>query len=216
MSGKDYSKDYSEDYFERGIESGVSLYTNYRWIPELTIPLCSDLVYYLDIPYNATILDFGCAKGYSVKALRLLHREAYGVDISKYAIDSCPSDVKDYIKLLDESGKIPVLCDGDKYNYCFAKDILEHIPYENLNNRLGEIRKVCEKLFVAVPLGDGKKYYCETYELDKTHIIRENLDWWQSKLKDAGFNVVKSMYHMKYIKENYVQYENGNGFFICT
>tara|TARA_R110000824_G_scaffold118226_9_gene270426 strand:- start:2451 stop:3083 length:633 start_codon:yes stop_codon:yes gene_type:complete len=207
---------YNEDYFERGIVSGVSLYTNYRWIPELTIPMCSDLVHQLDIPYGASILDYGCAKGYSVKALRLLHRESYGVDISEYAIKNCASDVKDFVKLLEENEEIPVLHDGDKYDWCFAKDVLEHIPYENLSNCLKNIRKVCNKMFVAVPLGDGETYFCETFELDKTHIIREPLGWWKERLSDAGFKVEEAKYHMKYIKENYAQYEKGNGFFVCA
>ena len=77
---------YDEDYFERGVETGKSLYSNYRWIPELTIPICAELIMQLKIGPEDTILDFGCAKGFIVKALRLLHREAYGVDISEYAI----------------------------------------------------------------------------------------------------------------------------------
>jgi SAM-dependent methyltransferase len=208
--------EYDEDYFERGIVSGVSLYTNYRWIPELTIPMCSDLVYQLDIPYNASILDYGCAKGYSVKALRLLHRESYGVDISEYAIENCASDVKEYVKVLGKNKKIPLLHNKKKYDWCFAKDVLEHVQHQDLSATLENIREVCDNLFVAVPLGDGEKYFCETFELDKTHIIREDLEWWSDKLVEAGFNVKEAKYRMDYIKENYAKYEKGNGFFICT
>jgi 2-polyprenyl-3-methyl-5-hydroxy-6-metoxy-1,4-benzoquinol methylase len=207
---------YNEDYFERGIETSTSLYTNYRWIPELTIPMCSDLVYQLDIPYGTTILDYGCAKGYSVKALRLLHRKSYGVDISKYAIENCATDMKEYVRLIKENEEIPMLHGGAKYDWCFAKDVLEHVPYEDLSNCLENIRKVCEKLFVAVPLGDGKNYFCKAFELDKTHIIREPLDWWEAKLSKAGFKVEEAKHRMKYIKENYAQFEKANGFFICT
>ena len=74
---------YDEDYFERGIESGKSLYTNYRWIPELTIPMCSFLNEQLGIGQSENVLDFGCAKGFIVKAMRLLGRNAYGVDLNQ-------------------------------------------------------------------------------------------------------------------------------------
>ena len=208
--------DYNEDYYERGIETGVSLYTNYRWIPELTIPMCSDLVHQLDIPYDTTILDYGCAKGYSVKALRLLHRESYGVDISEYAIENCPAEIKKYVQTLDSTGKIPVLAKRDKYEWCFAKDVLEHVPYESLDLCLRNIREASEKFFMAVPLGDGQKYICDVYEMDKTHIIREPLDWWANKLVLAGFNVEKKSYEMKHIKENYAKFKNANGFFVCS
>ena len=33
------SDKFNEDYYERGLSLGVSGYTNYRWIPELTMPL---------------------------------------------------------------------------------------------------------------------------------------------------------------------------------
>ena len=59
---------YDKNYYECGIESGKSLYTNYRWMPELTIPMCSRMIEHLKISSRDKILDFGCAKGYSVKA----------------------------------------------------------------------------------------------------------------------------------------------------
>lgn len=79
---------YDQSYYEHGIESGISLYSNYRWLPELTIPLAARIIEYLQIGVEDSILDFGCAKGYLIKAFRLLHRNAYGFDISSYAIDN--------------------------------------------------------------------------------------------------------------------------------
>ena len=87
---------YDEEYFERGIENKKSCYTNYRWIPELTIPLAFSMIEYLKISPEEKILDFGCAKGYLVKAFRLLHRQAFGYDISDYAKESAPYDVKKF------------------------------------------------------------------------------------------------------------------------
>ena len=103
------------------------------------------------------------------------------------------------------------------YNLGFAvsKDVMywKHLTAIGFSQK---IRKVCKKLFVAVPLGDGKNYFCKAFELDKTHIIREPLDWWKASLSNAGFKVKEAKYRMKYIKENYAQFEAANGFFICT
>ena len=41
----------------------------------------------LPIAEGERILDFGCAKGFLVKAMRILDVAAQGVDVSKYAID---------------------------------------------------------------------------------------------------------------------------------
>jgi len=68
---------FNEDYYERGVELGISGYSNYRWMPELTIPMCHEMINILNIKDDETILDFGCAKGYVVKGFRLLHKIAY-------------------------------------------------------------------------------------------------------------------------------------------
>lgn len=69
---------YDREYFEYGVETGKSNYQNYRWIPELTIPMAMTIIDLLGIKPNESVLDYGCAKGYLVKALRMLHRNAWG------------------------------------------------------------------------------------------------------------------------------------------
>lgn len=194
---------YDQNYYERGIELGVSCYSNYRWIPELTIPMAARLVEYLKISEEDTILDFGCAKGYLVKALRLLHRKAYGFDISEYACQNVPQEVQKYIV-----SQIDGL-----YSWVIAKDVFEHIAYEEIDAILKNILKHARNLFAIIPLGKDGVYVVPAYELDKTHIIREDLDWWKAKFEDNGFEVLEASYKVKHIKENWAAYETGNGFF---
>lgn len=195
---------YDEDYYERGIETNKSCYSNYHWMPELTIPMAARIVEYLKIREDEKILDFGCAKGYLVKALRLLHREAYGYDISEYALKSVPVDVKEYV-----SNEIT-----NQYDWIISKDVFEHIPYEEIDILLKDLAQKTKKMFVVVPLGEGEKYVVSAYELDSTHIIRENLEWWINKFQENGFQVVEAKYKVKYIKENWAKWEKGNGFFV--
>ncbi len=74
-------KFYDYDYFEKGVTSKKSCYLNYRWMPDLTIPMASKIIKFLNIRDKESILDFGCSKGYMVRAFRLLDINAYGVDI---------------------------------------------------------------------------------------------------------------------------------------
>jgi SAM-dependent methyltransferase len=158
---------YGEDYFERGVQSGVSLYQNYSWMPELTIPMAMTIVDHLSIPRGAMVLDYGCAKGFLVKALRWLGRSAFGVDISEYAVKNADPEVKEFV-----GQEIP---GGFHFDYVIAKDVLEHMPLEDILRFLDSLD--ASNIFVVVPLGDGTRYHVPAYELDKTHIVRQPLEW---------------------------------------
>lgn len=196
---------YDADYYEAGIESGKSCYTNYRWIPELTIPLAHHIANALPIKSGETILDYGCAKGYLVYAFRLLHYEAFGYDISEYAIASAHENIKKYLFSSPISAS---------YDWVISKDVFEHIPYDELEDILNQLRRHCRKILCIIPLGQDGKYVVPAYELDTTHIIREPLGWWAQQFESAGFVVQQKAYHMKYVKESWVKWEKGNGFFI--
>lgn len=194
---------YDADYFENGLVSGKSLYTNYQWMPELTIPMCCELKQRLGLVETDKILDFGCAKGYMVRALCLLGLDAYGYDISDYALHSAPSELEG--RLFGDLPPVP-------FDWVISKDVFEHIPYEKITEVLKSLD--CKKLFVVVPLGRDGKYEVPAYELDTTHIIREPLGWWRELLENTGFEIKYAGYSFGRLKKNWSKYPYGNGFFI--
>lgn len=200
---------YNVDYFENGIINGVSLYENYRWIPELTIPMCHSLILNLDIKDTDFILDYGCAKGYVVRAFRLLGYSAYGTDISEYALSTAPNEISKFLFSVENIPK------DIHFDWCIAKDVFEHISYSEIVDTIKQIMEISTNLFVVVPLGDGEKYIIPSMELDRTHVIRESLEWWENMFKDCGFDVTYSKNNMGTLKDKWVEpFPNGNGFFI--
>tara|TARA_B100001750_G_scaffold243528_1_gene258972 strand:+ start:334 stop:1002 length:669 start_codon:yes stop_codon:yes gene_type:complete len=200
--------EFDSDYFERGPVVGKSLYTNYRWLPELTIPLAHHLAIDCGLEENSTICDFGCAKGYLVYALRLLGYKSYGVDISEYAVSKAPKEVNGYVSCIE-----PGVSFGE-YDWIICKDILEHIPYENISDQLEVLAQNCRAMMAMIPLGDGEKYFIEAYEHDSTHVIREDLEWWKNKFEYAGFDVALATNEMGWYKENWQNlHPQGNGLF---
>ena len=197
---------YDEDYFERGIQTGKSCYTNFRWMPELTIPMSMTMIDYLGIKRGESVLDYGCAKGYCVKAFNMLGRDAYGYDISEYALKNCPEETKDKIV-----GKNKLL--NKMYNYFIAKDVFEHMDREDITSLLSKIR-VDKKAFIIVPLGDDGVYRVPAYGLDKTHINAENEVWWTQLFNNSGWDVKDFRYLVSGIKDNWNRYAKGNGFFL--
>lgn len=200
---------FNQDYFERGIETGVSCYQNYRWIPELTIPMAVSICDYLDIKKGQTILDYGCAKGYLVKAMRLLGRPTWGIDVSNYALSKTEESIINYCSGVKGWFGFP-----SKFDFCIAKDVFEHIELPELSTILKEIPS--DTLFVIVPLGKEGKYYAHCNNLDKTHIICEDEIWWKNLFEQCGWKQRRFSFEVQGIKESYKGNEKAHGFFTLT
>ena len=204
---------YNKDYYENGVELGISGYSDYRWLPDLTVPMCEKIVEYLNIKKDHTILDFGCAKGYSVKALTELGYNCLGTAISEYAISRAPEAVRDKLFLYDpELFKKPSFF--DPFDFIIAKDVFEHIQPKDLEKILSVLSPVCGTMFVVVPLGENGKYVASEYEGDVTHVIREDINWWSDFFKQNNFEVESYSYRVLGVKDNWSHYPKGNGFFI--
>ena len=200
---------FTEDYYERGRELGISGYSAYRWLPELTIPMAYHLATQLPLRSDERILDFGAAKGYVVKALRLLGFEASGLDISEYAVNAADAETRPHLTI---GSKVT----GD-WSWIIAKDVLEHLGHAQLIQTLRQFRAATRNLFVVVPLGDGQQFVIPDMEKDVTHIIREDMGWWCDAIRAAGFERLTHAYRMDGLKENWTKpYPAGNGFFIAS
>lgn len=199
---------YDESYYLRGRASGKSLYEDYRWLPELTVPMAHAIADHLGLSKNDVILDYGCARGYTVKAFReALGMEAYGVDISEWAIANADEGAKPFLSCTDQ---IPPGMD-----WIIAKDVLEHVPQaaDVITQMLESAKK---GVFAVVPLSmiDGQAYIVADYEKDVTHIHRLCLSSWARLFMRPGWSVTGS-YMVGGVKANYASFEWGNGFLVA-
>ena len=209
---------YDKDYFENGIAKNISCYENYRWLPELTYPIAFSVAHCLKLKKNDDVLEYGCAHGYLVKALNDFGINAFGVDISEYAIKNCPNDIKKRLSIIKENNFNKVIkkfkLKKKIFDHAISKDVMEHIDKDKLPNILNNLSKICKNLLVVVPLGDNSIYRIDTYHLDKTHIIAENEKWWINLFKTNGFKLSKFEYKIDGIKDKWYKInKKGNGFF---
>ena len=205
---------YDKDYFENGLIFGKSLYLNYRWLPELTIKMAHNIIKLLNLNNGNTILDYGCAKGYLVKALRILDIDAYGCDSSSYAISNVDSEVRNFCELVSKEDNLIPFDFG--FDWIITKDVLEHLDKLTLDDFLYQAKKETDKMFHIIPLGDKyDKFIVPDYEKDRTHILAKNKEWWVKKFNEFGWEIISFDNTIKGIKDNWTEkYPNGNGFFI--
>jgi len=151
------------------------------------------LIEVLDIKPGDTLLDVGCSRGFCVRALRENGVEAFGYDISQWAIENCDPTVKSYVSLnLGEC----------EYDFIWSKDTMEHLTPPELkalaNTLTARTRKA---LLLIVPLAketDGE-YVRPEDNLDVTHVIRWTLKDWFQFLWNPDFRIVGT-YHIDGLK----------------
>ncbi len=172
---------FGEGYFERGEGSG---YVNYSWRPDLVWPRVLAITHAAEIQPTDKILDFGCAKGFYVRCLRREGFQAFGIDISSYALAHAPEDVRPFLSLASERGLSSF---GDKeFDLTIAKDVLEHLAVDELQITVEILCRISKRLMVTVPIcGINRKYLNESDELDVTHRVRFNVAEWMNLLGAA-------------------------------
>lgn len=70
-----------------------------------------------------TVLDAGCAMGFLVEGLRKRGIEAYGLDISDYAIHQVDAHIRDYCRVGSLADPLP-----RDYDLIVCMEVLEHMP----------------------------------------------------------------------------------------
>ena len=201
---------YTADYYLNGVASGLSNYENYQWLPDKTGPMAWQLRWLLGIKGGEVVLDYGCARGYLVRALRkMANVDAYGYDISEWAIANCDPDMKEFVSNELQTGDMI-------WDHVIAKDVLEHVPLDTLDKLIPKLLpSIRKQLFIIVPLTDRTDgpYLCPVDEMDSTHGLRWTLPDWLEYLQkfDKRF-VVTGGYEAPVIKPNCYEFPRSYGF----
>ena len=127
--------------------------------------------------FNPTrALDAGCAKGFLVHHLRKLGVDAFGTDISEYAIQAAGSEVQPYV----QTAVMHALPFPDNYfDTVVSFEVMEHIPGPFLTQSIAELARVASKtlFFTIAREGDTS---------DKTHFSLLPVQTWVEKFQSVG------------------------------
>jgi len=132
-------------------------------------------------------LDVGCAKGYLVYALRELGVQAYGVDISEYAISHSPESVRDFLANVDvDFENLPF--EPETFDMVTALECIEHL--QNHNNLISEMRRVLKPGGIVLIM-TPKRHWDNLQQLvtapNPSHINMRSKSFWIRTFKSYGF-----------------------------
>ena len=184
---------YDEDYFQNGQKKGTA-YWNYieGSRSSNTYKEIAQSINYVFQP--KMVLEIGCATGIIIKHLNDLGVEAYGVDVSEFAIKN-----KEHVNIiLSACDKLPF---NDKaFDLVFSCHALEHLPDECFKASIAEIDRVCSGYqFHMLPIlqqgpyiGD-EKAIIENLKNDPTHYQLYTVDKWMSVFGEYYWKRVNSL-----------------------
>ncbi len=199
---------YDADYFERGKQSGKGWLENYHWMPRRSFREGLAYIGHLGLDKRSYVLDFGCAKGFIVKALRELEIKADGCDISSYALSFAPKGCWNCTnpKSWQEHSNM--------YTHIACKDVLEHLTVQQLHTTFQNLALVAPIMMCVIPMGDNGVYRIPEYHTEISHLVIENESWWKKLFEEVGWSVKKDTNHVPGLKDNWMQVPNGNHVFV--
>lgn len=175
------SKEFGRMYFDGPREYGYGGYTyDGRWRP-----VAKDIVDHFKLSSGSRVLDVGCAKGFLVKDLLALGIDAYGLDISRYAIDNCEAEVIGRLHL-GSADSIPF--PSNSFDAVICINTAHNLQRDRCLLALSEIERLAPgKGFVQVDSyhsEDEKKIFEEWVLTAEFHDYPSG---WLSVFKEAGY-----------------------------
>jgi glycosyltransferase involved in cell wall biosynthesis/SAM-dependent methyltransferase len=126
-----------------------------------------------DFP-GACILDAGCALGFLVHALRNRGIEAYGIDLSEYAIENVSESVRHYCHVRSVTDPLP-----RPYDLIVCIEVLEHLQSEDAEAAVANFCRHADDVILSSSPYDYR---------EPTHFNVQPPDYWVELFARNGFS----------------------------
>src|SRR5262245_41460203 len=121
------------------------------------------------------VLDVGCAKGFLVESLRDRGVEAFGIDISEYAISEVRPDIRLYCRVASALDPL-----DRSYDLITCIEVLEHLTEEEGRSAIANIcRSTNDVLFSSTP----------DDVIEPTHTNVRPRSWWIERFAEQSFDL---------------------------
>lgn len=169
------SEIYNEEYYRQyDVGIGKVNYQNSTYTKDFLTGIAKQIV--SDF-HPKTVLDAGCAMGHLVAALRDLGVEAYGVDVSEYAIANVREDIRPFCRTASLSEDFPADL-PQHYDLVVTIEVLEHLYAEDGQKAIANLcRRADTVLFSSTP---------DDFE-ERTHVNVQQREYWARLFFKQGF-----------------------------
>jgi SAM-dependent methyltransferase len=175
------SREFGKEYFDGSREYGYGGY-NYdgRWVP-----VAKDIVKHFNLKPGDKVLDIGCAKGFLVKDLLAEGIDAFGIDVSEYALMTCEPETINRLQI-GSAEKLPF--PNNSFDAVLAINSIHNLPKNLCVEAIREIERLAPgKGFIQVDsyLTEEEKTLFESWVL--TALYHGYPDEWISLFNEARY-----------------------------
>ena len=169
---------YDADYYY-----GISDYRrSFKWLVEWG----RIAVAIVDTLHPHSVLDAGCAHGMLVESLRDLGVEAFGIDISEYAISQAREDIKEFLRVRNLTERY-----FDQYGLITCIEVMEHLTEPEGKIAVANLCKSTYSVLFSSTPNDFT---------EPTHQNVQPKEYWIGLFKENGFKVAET-YNARFISE---------------
>jgi SAM-dependent methyltransferase len=132
------------------------------------------------------VLEIGCGRGSLVRALRDKGVDAYGIDISEWAVRNVidPS-LSPFIRHLAAQD----LETAEKFDLIIALDVIEHIPYDFYSDTFTKFSSIADKIALSVPTSEAPPFRADSSRVLE-HYVRLSIKEWESEFEGRGYRSI--------------------------
>lgn len=183
-----------KDYWISGQTDGKSGYENFFINWEWNNRLLDHLEKIYDFK-GKKILDLGCAYGQVVAAMLKRKYDAYGTDLSDYAIEAGQVEYPPLKGRTIQGSCHQLRYSDNEFNFLYSNQVFEHIPAsvcDELAKSTYRVTKPGGLLWCGLVLDLNSDFQPQGYnpeDIDKTHINLRPKAWWDEKFIAAGWKV---------------------------
>ena len=137
---------FDKEYFDGTRDQGYGGYKyDGRWIN-----VAKKLINIFDLKNNSNFIDIGCAKGFLMYDLFNINNKIniYGIDISKYAKNNAPPEIRDNIKV---KNCIPLNFNDNFFDCVVSINTIHNLNLTDCKKAISEIQRVSNgRAFIQV------------------------------------------------------------------
>lgn len=131
------------------------------------------------------VLDAGCAMGHFIADLQANGVEAFGYDISQYAIDHCIPTIADCVQVGDHDSTLPTFKDQE-FDLIFATSWQYTHDIKQLWTWLKNAYRVCRHSMVSCGVTADTPDRVITENITDIQLVKPQ-SWWSQQYLGAGF-----------------------------